>query len=54
MTATITGLTPGATYDFVIVATSSLGTEVGETAVFQAAASSCIAEHRSSPRTPKR
>ena len=45
VTATITGLTPGATYDYVIVATSSLGTEVGETAVFQAAASSCTAEH---------
>ena len=44
VTATITGLTPGATYDYVIVATSSLGTEAGETAVFQATASSCTSE----------
>jgi hypothetical protein len=42
--ATITGLKPGATYNFALVATSALGTSTGSTATFQSAVSSCIAE----------
>jgi hypothetical protein len=44
VTATITGLKSGTTYEFALVATSSLGTSTGTTATFQAAASSCVAE----------
>jgi hypothetical protein len=44
VSATITGLTAGATYDYVLVATSALGTVVGATSTFQAAASSCVSE----------
>ena len=42
--ATITGLRANATYDYALVATSSLGTSVGVTEVFQVAASSCVAQ----------
>jgi hypothetical protein len=42
--ATITGLKPGTTYDFALVATSALGTSAGSTATFQSAVSSCVAE----------
>jgi hypothetical protein len=42
--ATITGLKPGTTYDFALVATSALGTSTGSTATFQSAVSSCVAE----------
>ena len=45
MTATIANLTAGATYDYALVASSSLGTVVGATSIFQPAASSCVAEH---------
>jgi len=45
-TATITGLTPGVTYDFALVAQSALGTSTGQTVQFQAAASSCVAERQ--------
>ncbi len=43
VTATIAGLRPGTTYDFALVATSSLGTSTGTTVTFQPAASSCVA-----------
>ncbi len=43
--ATITGLTPGATYDYALVASSALGSATGVTLTFQAAASSCVSEH---------
>jgi hypothetical protein len=43
---TITGLSPGTTYDFALVATSSLGTSTGTTVTFQAAVSSCTAERQ--------
>ncbi|MCU1494617.1 MAG: Peptidoglycan-binding domain 1 protein [Acidimicrobiaceae bacterium] len=46
VTATITGLKPGATYDFALVATNALGTSTGTTTTFQAAESSCVAERR--------
>jgi hypothetical protein len=46
VSTTITGLRPGSTYDFAIVATSSLGTSTGTTTTFQAAASSCVAERQ--------
>jgi hypothetical protein len=42
--ATITGLRPGVTYEFALVATSPLGTSTGQTVQFQAAESSCVAE----------
>jgi hypothetical protein len=42
--ATITGLKANTTYDYALVATSSLGTSVGVTEVFQVAASSCVAQ----------
>jgi len=45
VTATISGLTAGATYDFALVATSALGRSLGATLTFQAATSSCLAEH---------
>jgi peptidoglycan hydrolase-like protein with peptidoglycan-binding domain len=42
--ATISGLTPGATYDYALVATSVLGKSVGATLTLQASASSCVSE----------
>src|ERR1700722_18651228 len=42
--ATITGLTPGATYDYALAASSSLGSATGVTLTFQAAASSCVSQ----------
>ncbi len=45
VTVTVANLTPGATYDFALVASSSLGTVDGSTATFQPATSSCVAEH---------
>jgi len=44
VSATITGLKPNATYNYALVATSSLGTSVGVTEVFQVSASSCVAQ----------
>jgi hypothetical protein len=44
VSATITGLKANTTYDYALVATSSLGTSVGVTEVFQVAASSCVAQ----------
>ena len=44
VTATISDLTAGATYDYALVATSALGRSVGATLTFQAATSSCVAE----------
>jgi hypothetical protein len=44
VTVTISNLTAGATYDYALVASSSLGTVVGATSIFQPAASSCVAE----------
>jgi hypothetical protein len=44
VTATIGGLSAGATYDYALVATSALGKSVGATMTFQAAASSCVSE----------
>ena len=46
VSTTITGLKPGNTYDFALVATSSLGTSTGTTTTFQAAESSCVAERQ--------
>ncbi|HEV3268161.1 MAG TPA: peptidoglycan-binding protein [Acidimicrobiales bacterium] len=45
VTATITGLTAGATYDYALVATNVLGNVVSATSTFQGAASSCVSEH---------
>ena len=45
VTATINGLSAGATYDYALVVTSALGNEVGATSTFQAATSSCVSEH---------
>jgi len=44
VTETVTGLKPGETYDFALVATSALGTSTGVKTTFQTAASSCVAE----------
>jgi hypothetical protein len=44
VSATISGLKPGTTYDFALVATSALGTSTGTTTTFQSGASSCVAE----------
>lgn len=46
VSATISALKPGTTYDFALVATSSLGTSTGATTTFQAEASSCVAERQ--------
>ncbi len=45
VTATISGLTAGATYDYALVATNALGSVVGTTSTFRGAASSCVSEH---------
>jgi hypothetical protein len=44
VTANVSGLSPGVTYDFALVATSALGKSVGATLTFQSAASSCVSE----------
>ena len=44
ITATATGLRPDTTYDFRLVATSALGTVVGQIQTFQTSESSCVAQ----------
>ena len=44
VSASLTGLKPGKTYEFALVATSALGTSTGLTTTFQTAESSCVAE----------